>query len=116
MDTDVDTLSSRIRSARISSGLSQTDLAKALSVNRATVGHWEREESFSPTIDHLQRMSRIMNVSVSWLVVGEQIKPAGETVGTRSSLEARLVELSKHLPMSFLLHLLALMESAETYI
>ena len=116
MDMDVDTLSSRIRSARISNGLSQTDLAKALSVNRATVGHWERDASFSPTIDHLQGMARVMNVSVSWLVVGEQMKPAGETVGTRSSLEAKMVELSKHLPVSFLLHLLALMESADTYI
>ena len=116
MDMEFDTLSARIRFARISSGLSQTDLAKALSVNRATVGHWEREESFSPTIDHLQGMARIMNVSVSWLVAGEQMKRTGETVGTRSSLEARMVELSKHLPMSFLLHLLALMDSAETYI
>ncbi len=113
---EVDTLSARIRSARVSSGLSQTDLAKALSVNRATVGHWEREQGFSPSVDHLRTMARVMNVSMSWLVAGEQMTPPGDGVGARSSLEARMVALSKHLPMSFLLHVVALMESAETYI
>ncbi len=105
-----------MRSARVRSGLSQTDLAKAVSVHRATVGHWEREEGFSPSVDHLQTMARVMNVSMSWLVAGEQATPPSEGTGPRLSLEARMVALSKHLPMSFLLHVVALMESAQTYI
>lgn len=116
MDMEVGTLSARIRFARVSSGLSQTELAKALGVNRATVGHWEREDGFSPTVDHLLDMARVMNVSMSWLAAGEDMKPSSEAGGTRSSLEARMVALSKHLPMPFLLHVVALMESAETYI
>lgn len=116
MDTDVGTLSARIRSARVSSGLSQTDLAVALGINRSTVGHWEREQGFSPTVDHLQDMSRVMNVSVSWLVTGDDATTTTDGDGVRSSLEARMLALSKHLPVSFLVNVVALMESAEAYL
>ncbi|XMA03585.1 helix-turn-helix domain-containing protein [[Pseudomonas] boreopolis] len=112
----VDTLSGRIRSARVSSGLSQTDLARALHVNRSTVGHWEREQGFSPTVSHLQDMSRIMGVSLSWLLTGHEISSASHDGSARSSLESRMFALSKHLPVSFLINIVALMETAESYL
>lgn len=115
-DVDVDTLSTRIRAARVNGGLSQTDLAKALGVNRATVGHWEREQGFLPTVDHLQNMASVLSVSVSWLVGDQSPPPAIEGTGARSSLEARMIALSKHLPVSFLHNVVALMESAESYL
>lgn len=116
MDVKGDTLAARIRAARIGIGLSQTELAKALHVNRSTVGHWEREEGFSPSMDHLRAMSRIMGVSLNWLVQGIDpiVEPCAGTV--RASLESRLVSLSRHLPTSFLASLVALMENAERYL
>lgn len=89
LDMEVDTLAARIRSARIGSGLSQTELAKALHVNRSTVGHWEREQGFSPTLDHLHTMSRVMSVSFTWLVQGVDQAPMPETGGARAALSPR---------------------------
>lgn len=115
MEAEVNTLAERIRAARIRSGLSQTELSKALNVNRSTVGHWEREQGFSPTAEHIKNMSRVMSVSASWLLQGTDDAPRPEPSGARALLESKMVSLSKHLPVSFLTTLVALMENAERY-
>lgn len=114
-DASMETMAARIRRARVDRGLSQTELANALGVNRSTVGHWEREQGFDPSIEHVQIMSQIMNVSVDWLLSGSCALREVAPSGGRAGLETRLLELSKHLPASFLIKIVALMESAESY-
>lgn len=116
MEAESHTLAARIRAARTRSGLSQTELARALNVNRSTVGHWEREQGFSPTVEHINTMSEIMNVSVSWLLQGVDDTPRHDGGGARTLLESRMLSLSRHLPVSFLTSLVALMENAERYL
>lgn len=96
--------------------MSQTELAQALRVNRSTIGHWEREKGFDPSIVHLQAMSRVMNVSPTWLLHGPNHASVGDTGGARASLEFKLLSLSKHLPVSFLASVVALLENAEMYL
>ena len=116
MDAEADSLASRIRAARIGIGMSQTELARELEVNRSTIGHWERENGFAPSINHLGAMCRVMGVSETWLLHGENsIRPSN--AGTaRAALETKMLSLSKHLPISFLASLVALLENAETYL
>ncbi|KXU93833.1 XRE family transcriptional regulator [Stenotrophomonas maltophilia] len=113
---DVSTIPSRIRLARANCGLSQTEMARRLGVNRATVAHWEREEGFTPTIEHLHRMSGVLGVAFAWLAQGETPPAEPAVRGSRARLEEKMIELSKHLPVSFLASVVALMENAETYL
>ena len=96
--------------------MSQTELAQALAVNRATIGHWEREKGFAPSVDHLRAMSRVMRVNSTWLLHGEDVPRPVEAGGVRAGLEVKLLSLSKHLPVSFLASVVALLENAETYL
>lgn len=116
MDTRIDTLAARIRVARLRSGLSQTELAKALKVNRSTVGHWEREQGFSPTVEHVNTMGDVMGVSVGWLLQGADEICEPRASGSRMELESKMILLSKNLPVSFLTSLVALMADAERYV
>ncbi|MGB5907056.1 MULTISPECIES: helix-turn-helix domain-containing protein [Stenotrophomonas] len=109
-------LAARIRAARIGVGMSQTELAQKLAVNRATIGHWERENGFAPSVDHLRALSQVMQVSSAWLLHGEDVPLPVEMGGVRAGLEAKLLLLSKHLPVSFLASVVALLENAETYL
>lgn len=96
--------------------MSQTELALELDVNRATIGHWERENGFAPSVGHLRAMSRVMKVSATWLLHGEDHPRAADAGATRAVLESKLLSLSKHLPVSFLASLVALLENAGTYL
>ncbi|WP_259169898.1 MULTISPECIES: helix-turn-helix transcriptional regulator [Stenotrophomonas] len=117
MDLDAGTtLAARLRRARVDRGLSQTDLAAALNVNRSTVGHWEREHGFSPSIAHLQRLSEVMNISLSWLAQGRGIEARAAAGGARASLESRMIASSRNLPVSVVASVVALMESAEVHL
>ncbi|WP_254459855.1 helix-turn-helix domain-containing protein [Xanthomonas sacchari] len=113
---NADSIASRIRSARKSRGLSQTQLSKLIGVNRATIGHWERNESFSPNRSHLQALSKALHVSLDWLALGLDAPVPRMPVDSRAKLEFKMVELSKHLPTSFLVIVVALMENAEMYL
>lgn len=114
LDWDAGTLAARIRSVRIDRGFSQTDLATALNVNRSTVGHWEREHGFTPSIVHLHRLSQVMNISLSWLAEGRHAGTGAGVGGARASLECRLLSSSRNLPLTVVANVVTLMESAET--
>ncbi|MEA9586275.1 helix-turn-helix domain-containing protein [Xanthomonas sp. WHRI 10064A] len=64
MDSETISLATRIRAARIGAGMSQTELAQKLGVNRATVGHWERS-GFAPSLDYLYAMSGVVQGSLN---------------------------------------------------
>ena len=60
-------LGHRIRSQREKCGLKQNDLANALQVSPQAVSKWERGEN-APDIAILLPLSRVLNVSVEWLL------------------------------------------------
>lgn len=116
MEFRIDSLSARIRVARVSSGLSQTELSKALKVNRSTVGHWERESGFVPSIEHLNELGRVTCVSVAWLISGDTVAADGRPEGTRHLLEDSMLATSRNLPISFLNNIVELMRCAERHL
>ncbi|PPU94876.1 helix-turn-helix domain-containing protein [Xanthomonas albilineans] len=110
-------IAERIRLARNDRGLSQTELSRLLGVNRATVGHWESGESFAPNLQHLHSLSLVLEVTIDWLTSGdEEASRAASPNTSRSHLEGRMLDLSKHLPVSFLASVVALLEKAEFYL
>ena len=62
-------LNTRIRKARIAKGLSQTELAKKLRINRSAVANWECGAS-KPRSAHLQQFALLTDVSFEWLATG----------------------------------------------
>lgn len=58
----MDTLGSRIRAARESSGLSLGDVGKSLNVNRSTVLRWETGE-IGVSSEHLIALAALLEVS-----------------------------------------------------
>ncbi|RST71009.1 helix-turn-helix domain-containing protein [Xanthomonas arboricola pv. pruni] len=110
-------IAARIRKARNDRGLSQTELSKLLGVNRATIGHWERDDGFTPNLQHLHSLSLALDVTIDWLTGGEQnALSALATSSSRATLESQMLALSKHLPVSFLASVVALLEKAEFYL
>ncbi|PPV05203.1 PbsX family transcriptional regulator [Xanthomonas bromi] len=117
-------IADRIRAARTLKGMSQQRLAVILGVHRATVAHWERDSGFTPTLDNLRELSRALDVRIDWLICGDVEQPTSSSddisdqahATPRSHLESRLLQLSKHLPMSFLGSIISMMESVAGYL
>ena len=63
-------LADRIRRARKLAGMSQLQLAQALSVQRSTVANWEGAHDITPGADRLCRLAAVLNVSFEWLATG----------------------------------------------
>ena len=59
----------RINAARTAKGLSVEALAKMVGVNRSAVHRWEADER-TPRIEHLFRLSVLLDVDVNYLVNG----------------------------------------------
>src|SRR5688572_30790701 len=66
---DLGELGARIRRRREARGLRQADLASALRVTPQAVSKWERGEN-APDIVVLVPLSRLLDVSVEWLLGG----------------------------------------------
>ncbi|WP_306175497.1 MULTISPECIES: helix-turn-helix transcriptional regulator [unclassified Stenotrophomonas] len=60
----------RIRRARLTAGLSQTQLALETGVRRSAVAQWEREGGTSPSVQHLSRVAIVTQVHFEWLATG----------------------------------------------
>lgn len=66
------TLGDRLRKARVAAGIPrQGDMAAKLHVARATVNTWETD-THEPNWPTLEAWARITNVSLRWLVTGEE--------------------------------------------
>jgi class 3 adenylate cyclase len=70
---DLGELGARIRKRREERGLKQADLASALRVTPQAVSKWERGEN-APDIVVLVPLSRLLDVSVEWLLGGSPIE------------------------------------------
>ena len=64
------TMSDRIRGARTSAGLSQSQLANETGVKRSAVAQWERKEGTHPSVEHLARIAVVTQVRFEWLATG----------------------------------------------
>lgn len=53
-----------LRSARVNAGLTQSQVAEKLAVDRTTVVNWESGKT-SPTLDNAQRMCRLYGISIA---------------------------------------------------
>lgn len=69
-DPDATTFGDRIAGAREQAGMGQEDLAERLGVKLETIQAWEEDLS-EPKANKLPRMAGLLNVSLSWLLVGE---------------------------------------------
>jgi class 3 adenylate cyclase len=70
---DLGELGARIKKRREARGLKQADLANALRVTPQAVSKWERGEN-APDIVVLVPLSRLLDVSVEWLLGGSPIE------------------------------------------
>lgn len=64
------TLANRIRSARTSAELTQSELAGQLGVSAAAVAQWEIPGGTRPTLEHLSAIARVTETTVDWLMTG----------------------------------------------
>ncbi|MCC4620738.1 helix-turn-helix domain-containing protein [Xanthomonas cassavae CFBP 4642] len=115
---DDNLVAGRIRAARLAFGLSQGALAARLGVHRATIAHWERNGGFVPSVDNLRTLSQELQVGFEWLAVGEPVsRPVAHVAlpDSRRHLESRMLQLSRHVPVSFLATLVAMLESASVH-
>lgn len=64
------TLGEKIRYARKNCGLSQGQLAEKLCVSRSAIAKWETDKGM-PDIENLKFLSRLLNVSVDYLLCEE---------------------------------------------
>nr|WP_281290798.1 helix-turn-helix transcriptional regulator [Stenotrophomonas cyclobalanopsidis] len=60
----------RIRRARLTAGLSQTQLALHCAVRRSAVAQWEREGGTVPSVQHLSKLAIVTQVHFEWLATG----------------------------------------------
>jgi transcriptional regulator with XRE-family HTH domain len=63
------TFGDRIIAAREAVGLSQSELARKLGVQLKTVKKWEEDLS-EPRANKLQMIAGLLNVSITWLIMG----------------------------------------------
>lgn len=63
-------MSSRIRRARSLKGITQTELARRIGVQRSAVTQWEREEGTSPSVVHLAQIACETGVCFEWVATG----------------------------------------------
>lgn len=76
----------RIAQARAESGLSQTQLAKAVGVTRGLVGQWESHVK-KPGRENLGKIAEVTYVSVAWLLSGEGSPNSGVFVSDPDAIK-----------------------------
>lgn len=76
------TLTEKLNSLRVESGLSQSALAEQMDVARQTVSRWETGEAV-PTMDNLRRLSELYGVPVGYLLNDSMERPTVVAVAER---------------------------------
>jgi len=98
----------RIRRARLTAGLSQTQLALHCGVRRSAVAQWEREGGTVPSVQHLAKLAIVTRVHFEWLATGRgpgrpddgELPPPESAVvkAARSPQENAILSLLRRLP------------------
>ena len=111
----------RIRLARRALGLSQTQLAHAVGVQRSAVSHWEAPLGKNPSVSHMREIALVTGIQFEWLATGRGEMPLSKEVQLDSiataeallvedPLEFRLVAAFRAAPLRSRLSLLEVME------
>lgn len=111
----------RIRLARRATGLSQSQLAQAVGVQRSAVSHWEAPMGKNPSVSHMRQIALVTGIQFEWLVTGRGEMPlsrevqldsiaTAEALLVEDPLEFRLVEAFRAAPLRTRLSLLEVME------
>ncbi|WP_425491660.1 helix-turn-helix domain-containing protein [Luteimonas fraxinea] len=102
-------MSERIRSARRSTGLSQTRFAERVGVHRSAVAQWERPGGCNPSLEKLVLITVVSGVGMDWLVSGRaperSLKLEGITAVSleylaKDSMEERALVAVRSVPAS----------------
>ncbi len=67
----MNTLTDRIRAARVEAGLSQTDVAKALRISASAVNQWEHGFTKNIKLDHFFALAKLLGQDPRWLATGK---------------------------------------------
>src|SRR3982751_3270790 len=115
-------LADRIRRGRKLAGMSQLQLAQALSIQRSTVANWEGADDITPGADRLRRLASVLNVSFEWLATGRgevglpdyvhEVPAVEDVLVVEDPRESRLVMAWRGVPNRVKLNLL---EAAELH-
>jgi len=89
----MDSVGTRIKSTRLSIGLSQMELADAADVSQPTVANWEND-SHAPRHQALGRLAKILETSPQWLMSGGE-HSNGHTLAPRQYLKTSI----QHVPI-----------------
>src|SRR3546814_955326 len=107
--------------ARRRAGLSQTELARQVGVQRSAVSHWEGNQARNPSTSNLRRVAEVTGVHFEWLATGrgpmsvaaevllDSIE-AAEGIFIGDELEMRLIRALRSAPFSAPLALIELSE------
>jgi len=91
MDTEtLKIIGKRIQEARISRGMTQTDLARILCVKPQSVQHWERGTSL-PKSTRINELAEALDVQPTWLLpsTDEQLELTNETLSFEETMMIR---------------------------
>ncbi len=67
----MNTLTERIRAARVEAGLSQTDVAKALRISASAVNQWEQGFTKNIKLTHFFALAKLLGQDPRWLATGK---------------------------------------------
>ncbi len=70
---NTDNLSSRIKKARVKSGISQAELARRMDISRASVSIWESGGNVSQ--ENILKLSNLLRVTPEWLQYDVSARP-----------------------------------------
>ena len=79
----------RIRLARRALGMSQTQLAQAVGVQRSAVSHWEAPLGKNPSVSHMREIALVTGIQFEWLATGRGEMPLSRELQLDSIATAR---------------------------
>ena len=95
MNYDMKQSGARIQQLRIQAGYTQSELALKLNINRSFLSHIESGEK-GCSVDLLVQLSKVLNVSLDFLVLGKNTKSMKEEF---EELITRLMLFKKNLDL-----------------
>jgi transcriptional regulator with XRE-family HTH domain len=83
-----------IKSARIKKGYTQVELGDLLGVTNKAISRWEKGDSF-PDISVIEELSRVLDIRIQDIVIGDVTEPDSETAVTEVVRAAKLQDKVK---------------------